>query len=461
MSRLVTGANQVVTVRGSARARRGLEMRELDVLTGAAVLIGDDGTIAGVGPANELRATAPDAVLEEVDGVLFPGFVDSHTHGVFGGARTADHERRALGVDYKAIAAEGGGILSSVRDVRARSPDELRALTRGRLDVLLGNGTTTVEIKSGYGLELEAELKQLEVVGDLLRGGRAARSEGLGGTSGGVRSAAREIEAQRHGGTEARGHDGPAGPGPHLIPTFLGAHEVPEEFRTDRSGYLDLVVRKMLPEVVRRGLARFCDVFCEPGVYSPEESRLVLQAAREAGLGLKMHADELDGSAGAELAVELGAVSADHLAAISDAGIGALAGSETVAVLLPGTQLFLGRTSRAPARRLVDAGAAVALATDFNPGSSPGMSLPLMAMLGVSQLGLRASEAIVAITVNAAAAIGEAGRCGQLAPGYRGDMVLAAIADWRELPYWYGTNVVSRVWVKGVPCHPLVRLINS
>lgn len=457
MSRLVIGASQVVTARGPARPRHGAEMRELEILANAAVAIADDGRIAAVGDESDLHAEFPGAQVDEVQGVLFPGFVDAHTHGVFGGARTADHERRALGVDYKAIAGEGGGILSSVRDVRQRSAEELRVLTHARLQSLLGNGTTTVEIKSGYGLSLDAELKQLGVVGDLLK-----QNSGVGESDGSRQppgSGDLDTRGLRHGGTEALA--APVGRGPHLVPTFLGAHEVPEEYRSDRRAYLDLVVRKMLPEVARLGLARFCDVFCEPGVYTPEESRIVLEAAREAGLGLKLHADELDGSGGAELAAELGAVSADHLAAISDAGIAALAKSETVAVLLPGTQLFLGRSSRAPARRLVDEGAAVALATDFNPGSSPGMSLPLMAMLGVSQLGLRASEAVTAITVNGAAAIGEAQHCGQLVPGFRGDMVLAAITDWRELPYWYGSNVVSRVWVNGVPCHPLVRLINS
>ena len=234
------------------------------------------------------------------------------------------------------------------------------------------------------------------------------------------------------------------------------------EYRDDSDRYVELVVNEMLPVVRRDGLARFCDVFCEPGVFTPQQSRTVLEAAARHGLRPKMHADELDGSGGAELAVELGAISADHLAAISPAGIAALGSAEeTVAVLLPGTMLFLGRSGHAPARALVDAGAAVALATDFNPGSSPGMSLPLMAMLGVSQLGLFPAEAITAITVNGAAAVGEAGRRGQLAPGFRADIVLAAVADWRELPYWYGVDLVSRVWVDGVPCHPNLTPVNS
>jgi imidazolonepropionase len=383
-------------------------MADLDVIDGGAVVIGDDGTILDVGPAKAMRGAFPSADIEEVDGVLFPGFVDCHTHAVFGAARVEDHERRARGIGYKEIAAQGGGILSSVRDVRGRSRDELETLTRDRLERLLAGGTTTVEVKSGYGLSLDAELKQLEVI--------------------------RALQGSR----------------PHLVATFLGAHEVPAEQRHDPDGYVDLVVREMLPVVQERGLARFCDVFCEPGVFTPQQSRAVLTAAERHGLRLKLHADELDGSGGAELAAELNAVSADHLAAISPEGIEALGKAcDTVAVLLPGTMMFLGRGGHAPARELLDAGAAVALATDFNPGSSPGMSLPLMATMGVSQLRLMPAEAIMAITVNGAAGVGEASRRGQLAPGFAADIVLASMADWRELPYWYGVNLVAAVWVSG------------
>jgi imidazolonepropionase len=394
-------------------------MADLEVLTDAAVAIDDDGSIAALGPAREIRSAYPQAEVEEVDGVLFPGFVDSHTHAVFGAARLEDHERRARGIGYKEIAAAGGGILQSVRDVRGRSAEELTELTRARLQHLLALGTTTVEVKSGYGLSLEAELKQLEVI----------HSIGSGG--------------------------------PNVVPTFLGAHEVPPEYRDRPDDYVDLVTREMLPVVRDRKLARFCDVFCEPGVFTPEQSRRVLNAAKAHGMELKIHADELDGSSGAELAADIGAVSADHLAAISDAGIEALAGSETVAVLLPGTMLFLGRKDHAPGRRLVDAGAAVALASDFNPGSSPGMSLPLMAMLGVSQLGLLPAEAVIGITVNAAAAIGEAHRVGQINAGFRADLVVASVRDWREIPYWYGGNLVSQVWVNGAACHPRLGSVNS
>lgn len=407
---ILLGAHQVVTCRGPARARHGAEMSDLEVLTNAAVLI-DGARIADVGPTATLRARYPEAIVHEVSGVILPGLIDSHTHAVFGAARLEDHERRARGVGYKDIAAAGGGILSSVRDVRTRDREELGRMLRGRLDTLLAYGTTTVEVKSGYGLTVADEVKQLEVIERSLN------------------------------------------QGPKTISTFLGAHEVPLEFRERPDEYVDLVIREMLPTVHKRRLATFCDVFCEPGVFTPEQSERVLLAAKGLGLGLKLHADELDGSGGAELAARVGAVSADHLAAISDDGIQSLARSDTVAVLLPGTMMFLGRSGNAPARRLIDSGAAVALATDFNPGSSPGVSLPLMTTLAVSQLRMLPAEAITAVTVNGAAAVGLARRVGQIAPGFSADLIVIAARDWRELPYWYGANIISEVWVDGLPCH--------
>jgi imidazolonepropionase len=394
-------------------------MADLQVLDDAAVLIGDGGDIAAVGSYAELKGQAKGAVVTEVDGVLFPGFVDCHTHAVFGMARLADHERRARGEGYKEIAAAGGGILSSVRDVRERGAEELTDLTRRRLAHLVANGTTTVEVKSGYGLELDAELKQLDVIATVAADG-----------------------------------------GPAIVPTFLGAHEVPEEYRPRADEYVDVVINDMLPAVERQGVARFCDVFCEPGVFTVEQSRRVLEAAARHGLAPKLHADELDPSGGAELAVELGAASADHLAAVSDAGIEALAGSDTVAVLLPGTMMYLGRRTQAPGRRLIDTGAAVALATDFNPGSSPGMSLPLMTTLAASQCGMVPAETITAITVNGAAAVGEAHSRGQIAPGFRADLALALVHDWRELVYWYGTGLIAEVWMAGLACHPRQAPVN-
>jgi imidazolonepropionase len=392
-------------------------MAALEVVRDGAVLV-RDGLVSMVGPYPDVKSAARGARVVEIEGVLFPGFVDAHTHAVFGMARLEDHERRARGMDYKAIAAEGGGILSSVRDLRGRQAAELRDLTGRRLRRLLAHGTTTVEVKSGYGLETAAELRTLEVIGDLA-----------------------------------------AGP-PSLVPTFLGAHEIPLEYRPRRDEYVRLVIEEMLPAVAAQGIARFCDVFCEPGVFTPEETRRILEAARRRGLGLKIHADELEGSGGAELAADLGAVSADHLAHVSPEGARALAASGTVAVLLPGTMLFLGKRDRAPARMIIDQGGAVALSTDFNPGSSPGVSLPLMATLGVSQLGMVPAEAITAITANGAAAVGEAATRGQIAPGFRADLTLAAVRDWRELVYWYGQNLVTGVWVAGTACHPAPETID-
>jgi imidazolonepropionase len=408
------GARHVVTCRGPARARRGAEMAELEVLADAAVLIEGE-RIAAVGRYADLRLETGDVKrggeVVEVVGVLYPGFIDCHTHAVFGAPRLDDHQRRALGEDYRTIAAAGGGILQSVRDVRARPADELLALTRTRIGALLAHGSTTIEVKSGYGLDGETELKQLRIVRRLQQTEPAT-----------------------------------------LVPTFLGAHEVPPEFRERRAEYVRLLCEEWIPTVARERLAAACDVFCEPGVFSVPEARAVLTAARRHGLAVKLHADELEGSGGAELAVELGAASADHLARVSDAGIRALAASETVAVLLPATMVFLGHRRQAPARRLLDAGAAIALATDLNPGSSPTVSLPLVMALGVSQLGLRHAEVLNAVTVNAAAALGLAGDRGQIASGFRADLVACDVSDWREVAYWMGSNAVTAVWTGGSAC---------
>lgn len=380
------------------------------MLSDAGVAIEGD-RIAWIGSRDDARRRYPAVAPLELPGVLFPGFIDCHTHSIFGAPRIDDHQRRAVGESYQAIAAAGGGILQSVRDVRARTPQELEALTRQRLLTLRAHGTTTVEVKSGYGLDLETELKQLRVAR------RLAETERLS-----------------------------------LVPTFLGAHEVPPEFRPRREAYIRLVIEEMLPAIGREGLAQFCDVFCEPGVFSVAEARAILVAARNHGLALKLHADELEGSGGAELAAELGAVSADHLAGVSESGIRALAASQTVAVLLPATMSFLGRQRQAPARRLLEAGAAIALASDFNPGSSPTVGLPFVMSLAVSQLGLRHSEALLAVTVNAAAALGLAQDRGQIAPGFVADLVACEVLDWREMAYWVGANLVTDVWTGGFAC---------
>jgi len=411
--KLFVNATQVVTCAGPARGRRGGEMNDLALLTDAAVAV-EAGRIVAVGSQEALWREYP--VVEPIDcrgHILTPGLVDSHTHAIFGRARYQEQELRAAGIGYMEIAKRGGGIHASVRDLRMRSEDELYALARARLLTLASYGTTTVEIKSGYGLSLDDELKSLRVI-QRLQGDLPLR----------------------------------------LVPTWLGAHEIPLDYRDSasrRSEYVQLLLQEMLPQVVRDGLATFADVFCEPGVFTPGETRAILTAAQGAGLSLKLHADELEPSGGAELAAELGAASADHLAAISEDGIRALAASRTVATLLPGTMLFLGKTKQAPARELIATGAAVALASDFNPGTSPTVNFPLILTLGVSQLHLSVAEALIAATVNGAAALNLAHHTGQLAPGFSADLALWACDDVREIPYWYGDRRCVATWVAGQP----------
>ncbi len=416
MTQLFINASEVVTCAGPARARRGAEQGDAGVRQGVGIAVGADGRIVAVAPDAELRAAHPAATLVDcAQGVLTPGFVDSHTHAIFGRARYEEQEMRAAGVGYLEIAKRGGGIHSSVRDLRTRSADELAALAAERMRRIAAHGTTTLEVKSGYGLSLESELTTLRV----------------------IRRLAAEVPLR-------------------LVPTFLGAHEVPLDHREaprTREDYIALVTEEMIPVVAREGLARFCDVFCEPGVYTTDETRRILTAARGAGMGLKLHADELENGAAAELAAELGATSADHLAAVSELGIAALAAAGTVATLLPGTMLFLGRPRQAPARALVQAGVAVALASDFNPGTSPTVNFPLVLTLGVSQLRLSVGEAFIAATVNGAAALGLAGELGQLSPGFQADLALFGVRDHREIPYWYGDQRCRRTWVGGRAAH--------
>ncbi|MHB1095310.1 MAG: imidazolonepropionase [Gemmatimonadaceae bacterium] len=415
MPLLFDNASQVVTCAGPARARRGAEMQGMEVRTGAAVVTEGERIVA-VGPRDALRAAHPRAEIVDCGGrVLMPGLVDSHTHGIFGKPRHEEQEQRAAGIGYMEIARRGGGIHSSVRDLRARSEDELFALALPRLRRLAAYGTTTVEVKSGYGLTSDDEIKSLRV----------------------IRRLQQALPLR-------------------LVPTFLGAHEIPIEYRAaprSRDEYIALIVNEMLPRVAAEGLAAFADIFCEPGVYTTDEARVILGAARRHGLQLKLHADELETAGAAELAAELGAVSADHLGAVSEGGIKALAAGGTVATLLPGTMLFLGRHRQAPARALIDTGAAVALATDFNPGTSPTVNFPLILTLAVSQLRLSVSEAILAATVNGAAALGLAAETGQVAPGFSADLALFDIEDVRELPYWYGDQRCHATWVRGVPAH--------
>ena len=413
-TRLLINAGQVVTCEGPPRARRGAEMKDARILDGAAIAM-EAGKIAALGPADEIQRRYPDA--ETIDcgrRLVTPGLVDSHTHAIFGRARYEEQEMRAAGIGYMEIARRGGGIHSSVADLRARDEAELLELARARILRLASYGSTTIEVKSGYGLSLADEMKSLRVIARL----------------------AEELPVR-------------------LVPTWLGAHEIPHEFREsagDRRDYIRLLIDDMLPAVTRRGLAWFADVFCEPGVYTVEETRAILTASKQAGLGIKLHADELEPHGGAELAAEIGATSADHLAAISAHGISALASSATVATLLPGTMLFLGRQQQAPARAMLDAGVAVGLATDFNPGTSPTFNFPLILTLAVSQLRMSATEAIIAATVNGAAALGLAGETGQITPGFSADIAVWDVEDLREIPYWYGDRRCHRTYSRGVEC---------
>jgi imidazolonepropionase len=395
---LFVGARQVVT---AERATSDC------VLSDAAVAVQQDRIVA-VGPQAALLDRYERA--ERIDcagGVVTPGFVDSHTHAVFGGHRAAEYALRARGVPYMEIARRGGGINASIRDVRALSEDVLHARSSERVRRALRAGTTTLEIKSGYGLDPESELKQLRVV-------RALRADGY-----------------------------------DVIATFLGAHEFPPEYRDRRDEYVRLLVEAMIPAVAAAGLATFCDVFCEPGVFTPAQTRTILAAGRAHGLLPKLHADELENSGGAELAAELGAASADHLGAISEAGIAALAAApDTVATLLPTTLLFLGKTHYAPARALLDAGASVALASDYNPGSSPTWNMPLVMTLACSQMRMDPLEALVAATAGGARALRLADR-GVLRAGAVADLVVWDVEDCNEIAYHFGAPPLRAVFKRG------------
>lgn len=403
---LFVGAAEVATSAGPAR---GGETDPAGARRGVAVAV-QGGRIAAVGPEGELRARFPDASpVDCAGGLLTPGLVDSHTHAVFGRWRADEYALRCQGVPYMEIARRGGGINASVRDLRQRSEDELVELALPRLREMLSWGTTTAEVKSGYGLSTADELKMLRVI------------RRLG-----------ELQPIT------------------LVPTFLGAHDVPPEYRDRREAYVDLLVEEMIPAVAEQGLARFCDVFMEPGVFDRAESERILRAGSAHGLIPKLHADELEGSGGAELAAELGAASADHLGDISPAGIRALAGSETVATLLPATLFFLGRRSYAPARALLDAGAEVALATDFNPGTSPTPALPLVMTAACSQMGMSPAEALRAATRGGAAALRLQGGEGTLLPGAPADLALWRVGEVTELPYRMGAALCAGVWKAGV-----------
>jgi imidazolonepropionase len=377
-------------------------MRDLAIIENGSVIVRGR-EIDWVGPTRELRAIASDLVIDAEGMIVLPGLIDSHTHLLFAGTREEEFEQRLQGVSYAEIAARGGGIHSTVKRVRQSSKEELYELAQYRLNRMLALGITTAEVKSGYGLSLADEIKCLEVVADL----------------------------KRHHPCEP-------------VSTFLGAHEVPAEYRHDREAYIRLVVERMVPEVAGRGLAEFCDVFCEQGVFSIAESERILDAAAKHGLKLKIHADEFSSLGGAELAARVGAVSADHLLHISDAGMEALRAAGTIATLLPGTAFFLG-LSYAPARRLIDHGLPVALATDCNPGSSMTENLPLIGTMACTQMKMLPAEVITALTLNAAAALGRSDRLGSIEVGKQGDLVILSLPNYKLFPYHYGVNHVWKV----------------
>jgi imidazolonepropionase len=410
---LVFNASQLVTLAGAERPRLQAEMGDLGVIENGAVLI-RDGQIVAVGDSAELTSrTNGDCPRLDANGsVVMPGFVDAHTHLVFAGTREDEYEMRAAGLTYQEIAGRGGGIRATVRKTRAASEDELFELAGPRIRWLLEHGTTTVEAKSGYGLTLEDELKILRVI--------------------------RRIN-----------HDTPL----ECVPTFLGAHEIPDEFRASddpahsRAAYIDLVTDEMLPRVARDHLAEYCDVFCEAHVFNVEESRRILSKAQGLGLGVRFHADQLTLSGGARLAADLQAASADHLEWIDDGGIEALRQAQVTAVLLPGAVFNLGLTRYPPARRLIEAGVPVCLATDFNPGSSPTPSMQMALSIACTQMKMTPAEAITASTINAAYSLGRGARLGSLEVGKQADLVVFDCPDFRQIPYLFGINH-ARVTVK-------------
>jgi imidazolonepropionase len=407
---VVAGCRELVTCAGAV-PKRGAALRDVSPIENGWIA-SRGGRIVFVGGEDAFRREVspdPDAVRIDGDGlVALPGFVDSHTHLPFAGDRSGEFSLRLQGWTYQQLAARGMGIRTTVRATRAAGSADLEAACLDRLDRMLLRGTTTAEAKSGYGLNLADELKQLEAVA-------------------------------------AAGRRHPIS----LVPTFMGAHEVPEEYRTNKEGYIDLLIHEILPAVRHQGLARFFDVFCEEGVFSVEESERLVQAAREAGLGIKIHADEFVALGGAQLAVKAGAVSAEHLIAVSEEGILALAGSPTAAILLPGVSFFLRQDKRAPARSLIDAGAAVALATDLNPGSSMTESMPFILQLGVFTLKMNVEEAVNAVTANGAYAIREEGRVGRLEAGLAMDLALFDLPNYLYLAYRMGDRQAVHVLKNG------------
>ncbi|MTI58357.1 imidazolonepropionase [Geosporobacter ferrireducens] len=405
---LIKNAAELVTCSGFG-PKFGKAMEELHIIPNGAVYI-EDGIIQMVGTTEEVERKLthyPEQVIDAAGKAVLPGFVDSHTHFVFGGYRAEEFSWRLRGDSYMEIMERGGGIINSVRATKEASREELFKAGKKRLDSMLSFGVTTAEGKSGYGLDYETEIKQLEVM--------------------------KEID-QVH----------PV----DVVKTFLGAHAVPKEYKGREDEFIDFIIEKVLPEVVERNLAEFCDIFCEKNVFSVEQSRRLLTKAKEMGMKLKLHADEIVQLGGAELAAELGAVSADHLLQASDQGIKAMAEKGVITTLLPNTAFSL-REHYARARYMIDHKCAVALATDLNPGSCFTESIPLTFALATLYMGMSPEEAVTALTLNGAAAVGRADTIGSIDVGKKGDIILLEFPSYKYIPYHVGVNTVEKVVKNG------------
>ena len=402
----VLHASQLVTLAGPKRPRVGTELLELGIIRDGGMLV-RDGKIEKVGPSDEIEKNVGDAEFVDANGrVVMPGFVDAHTHLVFAGNRLDDFERRARGETYEQIAKAGGGIWSTVEKTRAASERDLLAGAKKHASWFLRCGTTTVEAKSGYGLTVEDELKILRV----------------------LRQLNEEVPLE-------------------IVPTFLGAHAVPRKLSPDE--YLDVVITEMLPRVTAEKLAEFCDVFCERGYFNIDQSRKILSAAKKVGLSLRGHVDQLTNSGGAKLMAEMGATTADHLEQTDEQGIAALKKANVQPVLLPGSVYALGSSRYPRAREMIEAGLAIVLATDFNPGSSPTPSMPMVLSLACTQMKMSPAEAITASTVNAAYSVNRGDKIGSLEPGKLGNFVIFDCDDYREVAYWFGVPQTRSVYIKG------------
>jgi len=399
----------LMTMSGAVQKKGiGIDESDLGLVEKACVQI-QDGKIVYAGPSVNAPDFQPDQTLSANGNAVMPGLVDAHTHLVFSGSRVKEFVARSRGATYQEIAEAGGGINATVSATTYSSENDLIRPARDRAKRMMALGDTCIEVKSGYGLSIIAEIKILRAIKSLNESNEC----------------------------------------PRLIPTFLGAHAVPVEFKSNPDRYVDLIINEMLPMVKEQGLAEFCDVFCEPGYFTIEQSRKILSAAKNLGFKLKIHADEFEPYGGAKLAAELKATSADHLLAIDDEGIAALAGNDVTAVVLPASSLILRKNSHAPARKMIDAGVRVALATDFNPGSSPCESLPLVASLGIALCKMTVPEALCAVTLNGAYAVGLANRKGAVISSYDADLILLNVMHPFELIYWIGRNMVKELIING------------